>query len=306
MTSNQADIAQALADADRWAARRQVTLSFLAAAGLLLLFAVALNWWMYAKEIYLQKAAVPMRISFADANAIPEILGSWARVLEEEPEPDVIEALRAYREKGREKDDYLFCTYLDATRMGRNVADVRKEFAALATFEKKMDKIREYSRMYPEAVLRLSLSYYTGRTDTVAHIPERCFVAEGFDPSQQDTVTWDVGSRKLEVRYLAFSDQRLRSSTPACNVAYVFHTNGQFMSESLAVRKSLQNLFAKYAYYAKIELRIDSPSRESSAVAMRDFLKLLLPEVEKALPDWSKYQSKSSSDPQMAQTATGK
>jgi hypothetical protein len=70
------------------------------------------------------------------------------------------------------------------------------------------------------------------------------------------------------------------------SVAYFFHVNGHFESSPLGVRRSLQNLFEKHGYYAKVEVLtiVDDPKR--SAEVMRDFLASALPEIERTLPDW--------------------
>ena len=34
---------------------------------------------------------------------------------------------------------------------------------------------------HPETVINIGIFYYTGLVDTVAHIPERCYIADGFD-----------------------------------------------------------------------------------------------------------------------------
>jgi hypothetical protein len=70
-------------------------------------------------------------------------------------------------------------------------------------------------------------------------------------------------------------------------VAYFFHTNGVYTSESGDVRLKLQNLLARYGYYAKVELMVQSKDREAAKEAMQDFLRSALPEVEHCLPDWA-------------------
>jgi hypothetical protein len=261
---------------------QQARRALVVAAGVLMVAAVALNWWLWSRDVYLRKQPVPMRQKFSDV--MPEALGNWARVLDDVLDPDVEHALAAY--------DYLFCTYINATLVGKKTDDLLAEFKQLKDYDAKRQRVMQYSRQYPHAVVRLGLSYYTGKADTVAHIPERCFIAEGFDPVEATTERWEMGGRALETRYIAFSDQRVRSAIPACNVAYFFHVNGTFMSDSLAVRRSLQNLFARYAYYAKVELRSDNTTREASAGSMKDLLAAALPQIEKALPDWSQYQGK--------------
>ena len=39
-------------------------------------------------------------------------------------------------------------------------------------------------------VMRAAVTYYTGMVDTVAHIPDRCYVADGFVPDKYDTPNW--------------------------------------------------------------------------------------------------------------------
>src|SRR5438045_2170965 len=149
-------------------------------------------------------------------------------------------------------------------------------------------------RRKPTAVLQVTLAYYTGKADTVAHIPERCYVGDGFDPVDPETEKWQVGDRNLEVRYITF--QNAADNRGNHNVAYFFHTNGRYESDSLKVRATLQNLFARYGYYSKAELMCVTPGHEhdqqreqrersESQQAMSDFLNRALPSFEAALPD---------------------
>jgi hypothetical protein len=100
--------------------------------------------------------------------------------------------------------------------------------------------------------------------------------------------TWGLG-RDLEVRYISFESQTT-ANAPPCNVAYFFHVNGKYTSDSFAVRAELQNLRNRYGYYAKVETMCVHPDREVAARAMRDFLAEVLPKVESVLPDWSQYK----------------
>ena len=40
-------------------------------------------------------------------------------------------------------------------------------------------------QMCPQAVINVGLTYYTGMVDTVSHIPDRCYIADGFEPSEE-------------------------------------------------------------------------------------------------------------------------
>jgi hypothetical protein len=75
------------------------------------------------------------------------------------------------------------------------------------------------------------------------------------------------------------------------HVAYFFHVNGRYEHDSLGVRTQLQDLWNKHGYYAKVEMRMDTPQSEDPAAwaAMRDFLSGGLKPIEAALPDWARY-----------------
>ena len=145
--------------------------------------------------------------------------------------------------------------------------------------------------MYPDAVINMAVTYYTGMVDTVAHIPDRCYIADGFQPTDYDFPTWDLGNgRDLQVRFINFQDQNGLARVDR-SVAYFFHVNGRYESNPLGVRRSLQNLLEKYGYYSKVELMTLDPDHERSAHTMSGFLSSALPEVEKSYPDWKKVNS---------------
>jgi hypothetical protein len=187
-----------------------------------------------------------------------------------------------------------------------------KELETLGVFQdKSADDLRQLTARIesqdPTAVVRLAVTYYTGLVDTVAHIPDRCYVADGYEVTDYKTPTWNVGSGatgggdgKLEVRYIHFEDATPDRAAVTRNVAYFFHCNGAFESDPLrGVRFRLQSLTERKAYYAKVELMTVSPARrgagaeeakaqdwDQSAATMTDFLTVALPEVMKCLPDW--------------------
>jgi hypothetical protein len=151
------------------------------------------------------------------------------------------------------------------------------------------------------------VTYYTGLVDTVAHIPDRCYVADGYEPTSYTSPTWNVGQAatgggdgKLQVRLINFEDAAPDRAAVTKNVAYFFHCNGAFESDPIyGVRVRLQNLFERRGYYAKVELMTISPRGDRMASAdvqagdsdqagriMTDFLSFAMPEVLKCLPDW--------------------
>jgi hypothetical protein len=140
-------------------------------------------------------------------------------------------------------------------------------------------------------VVNVAVTYYTGLVDTVAHIPDRCYIADGYQPSRYEQPTWlietESGTRPLQVRLINFEVQTGFSKVTR-SVSYFFHVNGRYESDPLGVRRSLQNLFERYGYYAKVELMTLLPNPDESARVMTDFLSVALPEIEKSWPDWNR------------------
>ena len=256
--------------------------AFLIAAAVLLTAAIGLNGAIAKLQLHFKKEAVPLRTSFTDAKAMPLVLGPWVQVAREDTlDSDMLASLAT--------NEFLFCSYVNSAALGLSTHDVQKLMEGKNVMEQKV-MLQQLQRRKPTAVLQFTLAYYTGKADTVAHIPERCYVGDGFDPINPATEKWQIGERSLEVRYITFENQT--GARVPCNVAYFFNTNGHFESDSLKVRATLQNLFARYGYYSKAELMCVSNDRTTSQQAMADFLARALPPFEAALPDWSKYQGK--------------
>jgi len=155
-------------------------------------------------------------------------------------------------------------------------------------------------------VVRLAVTYYTGMVDTVPHVPEKCYVADGFEPAGDiPTIAQTLGTypdgrpRDVKYRYIHFQDTTGNGRVDR-SVAYLFHVNGRYESSNIAVRTELANLLQRYGYFAKVELmtqarsRADSTSAEKAAAqeksmaAFNDLLTWALPELERCLPDWNK------------------
>jgi len=255
---------------------------FLIAAAVLLAAAIGLNASVQFMQLHFKKEAVPLRISFTDAKAMPQVIGPWVQAAREDTlDADMLASLAT--------NEFLFCYYVNSTALGLTPHDVQKMMEGKNVLDQKMI-LGQLQRRKPTAVIQFTLAYYTGKADTVAHIPERCYVGDGFDPINPATEKWQVGERNLEVRHITFENQT--GTRGLYNVAYFFHTNGHFESDSLKVRATLQNLFARYGYYSKAELMCISTDRAASQQAMQDFLARALPAFEGALPDWKQYLGK--------------
>ena len=181
-------------------------------------------------------------------------------------------------------------------------AETAERFDGLSTSEQQR-LLAEVRKEKPRAVLNVAVTYYTGLVDTVAHVPDRCYVADGFEPTNPEQMRWNClpaegtpeslatagaggEKRPLEVRYITFEDQNSARQAETRNVAYFFNANGRYAANPLDVRVILQNLRERYGYYAKVELMNLTKDRAGSTAAMADFLSSAMPALQECLPDW--------------------
>jgi hypothetical protein len=310
--------------------------SFLVVSSVLLLSAVAFNGFVWNLKLHFKKEAVPQPREFKE---IPTLMGHWLQVsaddkLDKETEDvlgtkeylyrDYIQVDRAGAdlvEMLAERSDFSGTTTrpsepdVDQMRAGQNA---RAAFTA-AAFDKQVEMItnalkgktpRERQTIGTELemnnhsgdMIHLGLTYYTGLVDTVAHIPDRCYIADGYEPTSYTVPTWQLGNDasgkpiSLQVRFISFQDTTGNNRVSKC-VAYVFHANGEYDSDPLGVRAKLEDLTQKYGYYAKIELMTLVPKTmatdndiASSTQAMSDFLTAARPEIEACFPNWNKVE----------------
>ncbi len=273
---------------------------FIIAAGFLLISAVGLNAATQFLKLHFLKAPVPLPVkSLSDeAEGIPAHMGSWAQALGDEPlNPDVEAALGTKQYIQR----YYVDTRFDARAWGLLHNPSKKE-----RDERLNDFVKDYSRDakgdLQVPVLTVGVTYYTGLVDTVAHIPERCYVASGFQEASRSVEPAGPGhairfadgkDRKLKYTLINFDDQT--DQEHGVFVAYFFQVNGKYTDDAIVVRRTLQDLTEKYGYYAKIEVKAanhevkGSPTpeyRDKVRKAIEDFIGAALPEIEKRLPDW--------------------
>jgi len=192
--------------------------------------------------------------------------------------------------------------------LDQQIAEMRSEFNG-ASFDRRVAMIRDalngktpqerkklvlaMQMRYTTGVVNMGVTYYTGLVDTVAHIPDRCYIADGYEPSSYEIPIWDMApegsgqSQPLQVRFISFEDQTGAGLAPKC-VAYVFQVNGKYQSDPLAVRQELQSLTQRYGYYAKIELMTIGNDTKVASESMCRLLSVAKPQIEKCLPDWAK------------------
>jgi hypothetical protein len=272
----------------------------------LLVGAIGIEGASRTLQLHFRKEAMPLRAKEGLA-ALPMQLGSWICV----PEPHTVNADLEH-ELGTDK--YVFRTYVDLSAMSGG-APVTTRDAVLGldklTPQERDSQLNQIRNRNNNAVISFAVTYYTGKVDTVPHVPDRCYVADGFQPTLYDIRKWTLGNyapgvpRQVKSRFIDFEDQTARGGQNRC-VAYFFHVNGEYQEDPKQVRLRLQNLFERYGYFAKIEVMTLLPmrpgtaekdpqkekDREKASDAMQKFLTAALPEVEKLLPDTSVFKKK--------------
>jgi hypothetical protein len=247
-----------------------------------------------ARALHFRKKPLKLQVQGLDAkDGIPPIIaGRWVQLGIDRPlPPDTEKALKT--------KVYLNRQYVDLK--SKAIKKTQQEWDALDPTSKS-ELAAMAQRLEPGSVISLHMAYYTGLVDTVAHIPERCMVADGYEPTHTDPADGPPQHPSARFRSIRFVDS-MNGMTK--HVGYLFHCNGGYTEDSIQVRMRLQNLFETYGYYAKIEMMITEPSggarseesqtekaaRETGSHTkatdtMRTFLDDLLPEVERCLPSW--------------------
>ncbi len=252
--------------------------AFVTVAIVLLIAALSLNATAQFMRLHFQKQRVELRKRLTE---LPARMGPWQMVSTDIPiDPETEQVLGT--------KDYIFRYYLD-TRSPTISSSLLQSFKDKDSNQQRAMAERIQSKD-PDAVIYAAVTYYTGMVDTVAHIPNRCYVADGYEPAHERLVSWDAlkdrpGNGRLN--YINFEDATPQRKQVTKNVAYFFHSNGEYVSDPLGVRKKLQNLLETHAYYAKVEMLVVGDNTRAAESKMNDFLTYALPEVEKCLPDWS-------------------
>jgi hypothetical protein len=280
-TNPTADRAAPAASPVKSALRRLLTQpAFVAAVLVLGVAAVGLNAAVGYMRLHFKKQPVALRKELA---MLPSSLGPWKQVSQDEAlEHEIQDVL------GTEK--YIFRDYVDEREVGPDAIESFKDKSK----SERNALLAQLRAAHPKAVVNLAVTYYTGMVDTVAHVPDRCYVASGYEPRPGENrfEKWPIkgaSAEPIEVRFINFDDQG-GGGSPTRSVAYVFHVNGHYEASPIGVRTSLANLLEKHGYYAKVETMTLLKDSAVSANVMTDLLSYAIPEIEKLLPDWDAVQ----------------
>lgn len=262
----------------------------------------------YLKVSFRKEAVHPARAM----KELPAAFGPWKQVSQDVPlEADLQAALGT--------EDYIFRDYVNeklagpdamarldslqnpdtpesqavlreyAVALKKPVAQLDPAQVLMALDLARKHEVMRIQKTKPQAVVNLAVTYYTGLVDTVAHIPDRCYLADGYQPREYKVEQWPILQPAVPVRYINFEDQTGFGKQPR-SVVYFFNVNGGYTDSSYDVRYALQNLLQRYGYYAKVECMTAMADRDQSRRVMTDFLTLAMPEIQKLLPDWQKVQ----------------
>ncbi len=256
--------------------RRLLQPTFLIVAGILLVCAVGLNGAIQSMQLSFQKKPVPLAEWGKELTTIPADLGPWKMVGQDgRLNEDVEHALGTKQ--------YVFRDYVDERIVGADrIAQMRQMDEA-----QRFRAMAELQQQHNNAVVNLAVTYYTGLVDTVPHIPDRCYIADGYQPSVYVNQTWQTQPNPTTVRFITFEDQTGYGKLSR-NVAYFFFVNGKQTEDPLGVRVALQNLLEKYGFFSKVELMVARADPETASKTMEEFFIHAKPEIVKCLPDWSK------------------
>ncbi|MEM6458024.1 MAG: exosortase/archaeosortase family protein [Planctomycetota bacterium] len=178
----------------------------------------------------------------------------------------------------------------------------------------------------PGHLVRLHAAYYTGLSDTVPHVPDRCFVAGGvqhkglashvvrLDPSRftEDpdgpgfvgTATlpppgepkWADGtvirlpSRDIDATRFTYGSPGRGDADQ--HVTYFFVANGKFLDSPNRVRLQGFDIRDRYSYYCKVEVQIlGVADRAEFDRRVADLLDAVMPDIMACLPDWADVQA---------------
>jgi hypothetical protein len=189
---------------------------------------------------------------------------------------------------------------------------------------------REYVR--GEARLQVHIDYYTGMIDTVPHIPDRCFVAAGWNPvslpedvllpvrlpraeTEPDRLNRSSGQAYRKLRYrsqvtgkehlvrLPIDDFLLRitefqhAQNPQARrmAGYLFIANGRTTPAPERIRLLAFDKTDRFAYYCKVQFSMPAAPgtpRDRFVADATSLFEELLPELMRCLPDWAEVESR--------------
>ncbi len=262
------------ASSPRPLAARLLQPSFLLVAAILLICAVGLNGAIQMMELTFQKKPVDLRTFGKELTALPMELGPWKMVsIDGRLNEDVEHALGT--------KEYVFREYVDSRIVDPDRIRQIREMDELG----RARALAEIQQTHHKALINLAVTYYTGLVDTVPHIPDRCYIADGYEPTTYVVMNFPTPPDPTKLRFITFEDQTGLGKRSR-NVAYFFFVNGTQSEDPLGVRLALQDLTQRYGFFSKVELMVSGTDTQTAADTMSDFLTFAKPQIVSILPKW--------------------
>jgi hypothetical protein len=219
-------------------------------------------------KLHYQKIAVPL---LKPLTTVSPDLGPWHQIA-----PD--QTIAADMREMLGTKEYVFRDYVD-----ERVVDA-KLLEEIRTRNPGGNLSAEIAATHPQALVQMGVTYYTGRVDAVIHLPERCNVAGGVASTVESVpAQWIVNGQPLDVRVVRLEPDA-HGSNSSRYLAYYFIVNGREENAAWRVRRSLLDVFERYAWFAKIEVVTPASDPKVSATVLSDFLGFAIPEIQSCLP----------------------
>lgn len=152
----------------------------------------------------------------------------------------------------------------------------------------------------PMRYFSLFITYYTGDTGKVPHVPDVCYVGggglvQGAENTHIIVPENGTDDDKLPIRVLGI-EIKGQLGSEVRTVGYFFAVNGIYRSTRRGVQLLQNNVYDRYAYFSKVEVFFPGAaksSREDILTAMEKVFQKIVPVlVEEHWPDWSELEAK--------------
>jgi len=154
----------------------------------------------------------------------------------------------------------------------------------------------------PLRAVELLVTYYTGDPDAVPHVPDVCYLGNGWlikDKYNTEMEISDIGAEndRLPLRILKMKKTNEYGKVQRRQVVYYFSVNGTYVCTRDSVRSLQFNVVDKYAYFSKVEVAMSLQKDIDSDVVYKNLEKVIkvitTVLVEDHWPDWNAANSES-------------
>jgi len=154
-------------------------------------------------------------------------------------------------------------------------------------------------------VIELLITYYTGDPDAVPHVPDVCYLGNGWlikDKYNTEMRLPGVGADddRVPLRILRMKKTNQYGKVHRRQVVYYFSVNGTYVCTRDSVRNLQFNVVDKYAYFSKVEVAMSLQKDIASDdvyKCLEKVIKVLTPVLfEDHWPDWDAAVAKSSAN----------